>query len=182
MNASEQALGTKKGNGMLIFLGILCILLGILAIATPLIAGTAVTIIVGIILLAVGMVEIIHSFHAYGHKLITFLKGLLSLTAGGLILARPLFGMTVLTMMLAIYFLIDGIMWCIMAFKMKPAQGWGMGLFNGIITFLLGFLIWKNWPLSGVWAIGILVGIRIMMAGWSMIFFNSISKQITREV
>ena len=171
----------KKSKGMLIFLGILCIILGMASITAPLFAGAMVTIFVGIMLLAAGLSEVIHSFHTEGSKTLAFLKGLLSLAAGGVILARPLFGLAVLTMMLAVYFILDGIMWCIMAFNNKGNQGWGMALFNGIITFLLGFMIWRHWPISGVWAIGVLVGIRILMAGWTMLFFSSVAGTLAKE-
>ncbi len=171
----------NKSKSMLIILGISCIVLGMMAITSPLFAGTAVTILIGIILLAAGLAEILHSFHVRGHKAIRNLKGLLSIVAGGVILAKPLFGLAVLTMMLAIYFIVDGIMWCIMAFQMRPMAGWGIGLFNGILTFLLGSLIWLHWPLSGVWAIGVLIGIRILMAGWTMIFFSSVAGALAKE-
>jgi uncharacterized membrane protein HdeD (DUF308 family) len=167
---------------MLIFLGILCIVLGMLAIGCPFVAGSMVTIVVGALMLVAGISEILHSFHAPAHKAVTFFKGLLSLVAGGLILARPLMGMAMLTLMLAIYFIIDGIMWCVMAFKLKPQRGWGMGLFNGIITFVLGGMIWRQWPVSAVWAIGVLVGIRIMMAGWTMLFFSSAAGAVAKEL
>jgi len=53
---------------------------------------------------------------------------------------------------------------------------------NGIITFVLGAMIWSSWPLSGVWAIGVLVGIRIMLAGWSMIFLSSLPGQVAKVI
>ena len=89
-------------------------------------------------------------------------------------MARPLFGLAMLTIMLAVFFVVDGWSWCVMAFQTRPKPGWRIGLFNGAVTFVLGVLIWKHWPLSGVWAIGTLIGIRIMMVGWTMLFFSSV--------
>jgi uncharacterized membrane protein HdeD (DUF308 family) len=179
---NEMADIYKKSKGMLMFLGILCVILGMLAIATPVFAGSMVTIIVGALMLTAGISEIVHSFQMQDHRVVTFLKGLLSLVAGGIIMARPLMGLTIFTLMLAIYFVIDGIMWCIMAFKLKPNSGWGMGLFNGIITFVLGGMIWRQWPVSAAWAIGVLVGIRIMMMGWTMLFFSSAAGAVAKEL
>ena len=51
-------------------------------------------------------------------------------------------------------------------------------LFSGIITLLLGLIIWRQWPLSGVWAIGILIGVRILMIGMTMIFMGSAARVI----
>jgi uncharacterized membrane protein HdeD (DUF308 family) len=108
---SEIANIYKKSKGMLIFLGILCIILGMLAIASPLFAGHMVTIVVGVLMLAAGVSELVHSFHAgEAHRVISFFKGLLSLAAGGIILYHPFMGLAMLTLMLAIYFIIDGIM------------------------------------------------------------------------
>jgi uncharacterized membrane protein HdeD (DUF308 family) len=165
----------KKSKGMLMFMGVLCVLLGILTISTPFFAGSMVTILVGALLLVSGILELLHAFQSESHyKVFTFLRGLFMLIAGGMILARPLFGLAMLTIMLAVFFLVDGLSWCVMAFQTRPKPGWGIGLFNGAVTFVLGILIWKHWPLSGVWAIGTLIGIRIMMVGWTMLFFSSV--------
>jgi uncharacterized membrane protein HdeD (DUF308 family) len=172
----------KKSKGALVFLGILCVIFGMVAIASPLFAGTMVTIVIGIFMLVAGISEAIHGTHLQQGKAPAIIKGLLVLTAGGLMLSKPLFGLAMLTMMMAIYFIIDGIMWCTLAIKSRPQPHWGMALFNGIITFVLGFMIWRSWPLSGVWAIGVLMGIRVMMAGWTLIFFGSVAGSVAKEL
>jgi len=85
-------------------------------------------------------------------------------------------------MLIAIYFLVDGISEIIAAFKIKPDQGWGWVLFNGIIAVLLGFMIWRQWPVSGAWAIGILVGIHILMTGWSMIILGTGARRVAGAI
>ena len=171
----------KKSKNMLILLGILCLILGVSAISAPLFAGTMLTVLIGAFMLITGVAQMVHSFHLCGHKVATFLMGLLSLVAGVLIFSKPLLGLAMLTMVLAVYFLMDGIMWIFMSFQMKPQKGWGMGLFNGIITLILGLLIWNQWPLSAVWAIGILLGIRILMAGMTMLFFGSLAGSLLNQ-
>ncbi len=83
-----------------------------------------------------------------------------------------------MTLLLAFYFLIDGISEIIAAFKIKPDQGWGWVLFNGIIAVLLGFMIWRQWPVSGKWAIGVLVGIHIVFSGWTMVVLGTGARRI----
>ena len=95
---------------------------------------------------------------------------------------RPLVGLVTMTMLLAIYFLIDGISEIIAAFKIKPDQGWGWVLFNGIIAVVLGFMIWRQWPVSGQWAIGLLVGIHILMTGWSMIILGTGARRVAGAI
>ena len=86
---------------------------------------------------------------------------------------QPGMALASLTLVLAIYFLVDGLVMLFAAFSVKPARGWGWLLFNGIITLLLGLLIFGQWPLSGAWAIGILVGVRLLFAGMTMIALGS---------
>jgi uncharacterized membrane protein HdeD (DUF308 family) len=96
-------------------------------------------------------------------------------------LGRPLFGLASLTLVLAAYFLVDGIFEIIAAFQIKPKKGWGWVLFSGIAAFLLGYLIWSQWPLSGGWAIGVLVGVNLLLSGWSMIAFGGAARGIASE-
>jgi hypothetical protein len=104
--------------------------------------------------------------------------GLLGVAAGLLMVSRPLIGLVTMTMLLAVYFLVDGLSEIIAAFKIKPDRGWGWVLFNGIIAVLLGLMIWRQWPVSGAWAIGVLVGIHILMTGWSVIIFGTGARSV----
>ncbi len=93
-----------------------------------------------------------------------------------MVLGQPLLGLATLTMVLAIYFLANGITEIIAAFQIRPTQGWGFVLFSGIISALLALMILNQWPLSGVWAIGVLVGIQLIFAGMTMITVGSVLK------
>lgn len=170
----------KKNSGFLIFLGVLTVIFGVIAIGSPLITGVAVAVFVGFLLLASGVARIIHAFKSkqWGTGFWGTVIGLLGVVAGLLMIFRPLVGLVAMTMLLAIYFLIDGISEIIAAFRIKPDQGWGWVLFNGIIAVLLGFMIWRQWPISGAWAIGILVGIHILLTGWSMIILGSGARRV----
>jgi uncharacterized membrane protein HdeD (DUF308 family) len=55
---------------------------------------------------------------------------------------------------------------------MSTLEGWGWKLFNGILSLLLGILIMRHWPLSGAWAVGVLVGIHFLSSGWIMLFMG----------
>ena len=72
-------------------------------------------------------------------------------------------------LLLAIFFWADGAMRIVLSFQARPLRGWGWILFGGVLSVLLGFLIFRNWPLSGAWAVGTLVGIDLLYTGWSMI-------------
>ena len=165
----------KRFRGVLVVFGILNIILGFMAMGAPLVTGTAVTLIIGILLILNGISELIHVFSSDCWKcgIFDFLGGTLAIIAGGIIMSRPLFGMVMLSLILVFYFMTDGITKIIVSFKVKPTPGWGFVLVGGIASLMLGMMIWRGWPLSGIWAVGVLVGIRIMFAGWSMLFLGS---------
>lgn len=170
----------KKNSGLLIFLGIITVIFGVVAVGSPLITGVAVAVFVGFLLLASGVARTIHALKSkqWGTGFWGLAIGVLGVAAGLLMIFRPLVGLVTMTMLLAIYFLVDGISEIIAAFRIKPDQGWSWVLFNGIIAVLLGFMIWRQWPVSGAWAIGLLVGIHILMTGWSMIILGSGARRV----
>ena len=174
----------KKNSGLLIFLGIMTVIFGVIAIGSPLITGVAVAVFVGFLLLASGVARIVHALKSkqWGTGFWGTLIGVLGVAAGLMMIFRPLVGLVTMTMLIAIYFLIDGISEIIAAFKIKPDQGWGWVLFNGIIAVVLGLMIWRQWPVSGAWAIGLLVGIHILMTGWSMIILGTGARKIAGAV
>ena len=156
---------------MLIVLGIGMVILGILAMGAPLITGVAVGLLVGVLIIAGGLAQAVYALKAksWGSGIAGVVLGALSVVCGILMLGHPLFGLAFLTLVLAAYFIFDGIFEVVFAFKLKPLTGWGWTLVSGIVSLLLGILIWGQWPLSGVWAVGFLVGVNILFSGWSMI-------------
>lgn len=174
----------KKGGGFFVVLGVLTLILGFVSMGAPMMTGLAVTILIGSLLLVNGIMQVFHGFkvHGAGPKTLAVVVGVFTVIAGGLILARPLFALTTLTLILAIFFIIEGVFTVAMAFQAKPQQGWGWLMFNGLVSVVLGILIWRQWPVSGLWAIGVLVGIRIFMSGFGMIFVGSATRQIGRNL
>ena len=82
----------------------------------------------------------------------------------------------------AIFFIIEGIWKIVISFSFRPAQGWAAILVSGILGFLLGFVIWRQWPLSGMWAVGILIGIDLLMTGISMVVLAMTVKRVVKDV
>ncbi len=162
----------KKSRGLLITLGILNIIFGFIALGSPLIAGATVTIFIGIMLTLSGVFELIFAFSKDGWKagLFTFLAGILSILCGGFIMANPAAALLTITLILGIYFAISGITQIVVSFKAQ--SGRGMMLFSGVVSLVLGIMIWRQWPVSGVWAVGVLVGVKILFTGWSMLFMG----------
>jgi uncharacterized membrane protein HdeD (DUF308 family) len=135
---------------------------------------------VGFLLILAGITRTIFAFKAqsWGKGILAFVLGLLTLLVGLAMVFRPVLGLTSLTLVLAAYFFIDGIFEIFEAFDLKPLKGWGWMLFGGIVSVLLGFMIWAQWPVSGAWAIGILVGIKLIFAGWAMVGIGAAGRSI----
>ena len=170
-SACCSSTAAKGGSSLLTLLGVLMIIVGMLAIAAPMAAGEWAVWAIGILLGVAGVLRLLSAFHAtsWGGGALRLLWGALTTVCAALVITNPIAGVFTLTLILAIYFVIQGIAEIIMSLRMKPLAGWGWVLFNGIIALVLGLIIWSEWPLSGVWAIGTLLGINILFTGWCLI-------------
>ncbi len=162
----------KKNAGWLIALGAVSVIVGMLAIGSPMVAGMSVSMFVGVMLLISGIGHLVGAFKAgsFGSGLLGFLGGTLTSAAGIVMLFRPVVGLGLLTIMLAVYLILDGISGIVLGLRVRSLRkGWGWLVFSGVLGLVLGVLIYRQWPVSGVWAIGTLVGIHILFRGWSFI-------------
>jgi uncharacterized membrane protein HdeD (DUF308 family) len=158
--------------GWFLALGIVLILVGLAAIAFPLVSTIAAKIMLGWLFLIGGVMMVIHAFSAQAWQgfLWSLLIGILYVVAGGYLAFFPLTGLLTLAILLVILFLAEGIFETIMAFQVRPHEGWGFLLLSGIAAILVGLLIALDLPGSATWALGLLVGINLLFSGWSYIF------------
>ena len=166
------------------WVGILLIIAGILSLVAPLAAGISIAVAVGVLFLVSGIAQLFVVFQAgsFGKGLLLALMALLSLAAGVSMVFQPLAGLATLTLFLAGYFIATGVVEMIGAFGARPTQGWGWLLLGGIVSLLLGVMIWRQFPLSGVWAIGTLVGVRLLMSGWTLFSIGRLAKGVANAV
>jgi uncharacterized membrane protein HdeD (DUF308 family) len=118
---------------------------------------------------------------SFGAGLFAFLGGLLALAAGLVLLFRPGAGLAFVTWMLAVYFLVDGITRVSLGFRMKGEPGSGWEVLGGVVSVILGILVYVKWPLSGAWAIGTLVGIHLIVSGWTVMGIGMAARRVTKE-
>jgi uncharacterized membrane protein HdeD (DUF308 family) len=154
--------------------GALLIVLGMMAIGSPFLAAVAVNVVVAWLLVLAGVVHLMLAFRAHGAGSRTWkiLVGIAYLCFGGYMIVHPVLGVATLTLVLASLFLIEGILNIVMFVKMRPAQGSSWLLIDGIITLLLGLLIYMQWPSSSAWAIGTLVGISMIFSGVARVMMS----------
>ena len=159
------------------WLGIALIVLGILAILSPAIAGGTVVTIIGLILLVAGVVQVLRTLQAGAgtEKLLTTILGVITVLGGIAVIAHPFLGLAFLTLALALYFAAEGVWKIVASFRYRPTAGWGWLLGSGAMSLLLALLVWSQWPISGLWAIGILVGINLLGTGAALVTLAQVS-------
>lgn len=164
--------------------GIALLILGSLALLAPLVAGLSIALLTGALLAASGVAQIALAFRsgAASGRVGTLLLGMLSLATGIYMLSQPGAALATLTLLLAIYFTVVGITEVGVAFRARPSSGWGWMAASGAVSVLLGVMIWQQFPLSGVWAVGALIGIRMISAGWLMLAIGSAGKRVAEQV
>ncbi|MEO6785686.1 MAG: HdeD family acid-resistance protein [Chthoniobacteraceae bacterium] len=169
MNTETTAIGTKKTTRSSVIWGILMFVCGILAIALPRISSIEIVIILSWLILIAGVWHLIFAFHAHsaGGFLWQILLAALYGVAGVYMWMNPLISVVSLTLVLAAFLALEGIIEIALYFGLRGRKHAGWVLLDGIVTLILGILIWKQWPSSSTWVIGTLVGISLMFSGIS---------------
>jgi uncharacterized membrane protein HdeD (DUF308 family) len=164
------------------WLGIALIALGVAAVLAPAVAGSALVIVIGIILLMAGSIPIVRELKAEAsmEKAVGLILGIITSLTGIAVISHPLFGLAFLTSLLVIYFVVEGVWKIVVSFRYKPATGWKWLLSSGVLSLILGLLIWKQWPVSGLWAVGVLVGVNLMGTGLALVTLAFTLKSLDR--
>lgn len=184
MAATTPAALVKQASKWGIIWGVLLILLGILAIAEPLLAAIALATFIAWLLIFVGVVHIVVAFQAHSGTSLgwKFLVGLAYVFIGGYLLFRPVVGVATLTLMLAFLFMFEGVLDFMLWWKMRRADGSFWILVDAIITLILGGMIYMHWPSSSVWVIGTLVGLSLIISGVARVMLSTAVRSVARQL
>ena len=155
MNDAQQTLtnwaaDAKRNAGMIVFLGIITAIAGFLALVMPWAGGVGAAMFVGFAFIVGGVARIIAAFGtgSFGRGTLAFIGGALVLLAGMLMVARPGLGLATLTLMFGAYLLVDGIFSAVLAFQVRPQQGWGWILVSAVSSGILGLAAWLMYRIS----------------------------------
>ena len=181
---SAVATFVKKTVGLSIGLSVLMIVAGILAIASPLAAGIAVNLLVAWLLVFSGFAHLAFAWYrrSAGGFLWELLLGILYLFIGVYLITHPLAGLASLTIALAIYLFMEAILEFVLGFKLRPLPGSSWLLVDGVVTLILGVMIWRTWPSSTGWVIGTLVGISMLLSGTSRLAISLAARRVTSKL
>ncbi|MFI5167800.1 MAG: HdeD family acid-resistance protein [Thermoanaerobaculales bacterium] len=166
--------------GWFLALGITLLLLGAVALIVPWLTTLTSVLVFGWLLVLGGVFEVIAVFWAKGWGiLLHLLGGILSAVVGALIVAHPDAGALGLTLLLATLFLAGGL-FRVGAAVVLRLPNWGWAVAGGIVTALLGVIVWSTWPFSALWVIGMFVAIELMCRGWAWVMFAVAARELSK--
>jgi len=150
-------------------LGISLIILGIIAIWFPVFTTIAAKVFLGWLFLIGGIIQIVHAFstQTWSGFFFDLVIGVLYVLVGLWLAFFPLTGVLTLTVLIAALFIIEGILELGMAARTRPHEGWVWMLIAGILAIIVGLILLANLPGSALWALGLLVGVKMIVAGWA---------------
>jgi uncharacterized membrane protein HdeD (DUF308 family) len=166
-----------------IVLSILLIVAGFLAFALPQIAGIAVNLMVGWMLIFSGAIHLVYAWQtrSSGGVVWGILLGLVYAVIGGYLLWNPLLGLVSLTLGLAFYLFAEGVLELLLSYVLRslPSSGWL--LFDGIVALVLAVMIWRTWPSNAEWVLGTLVGISMVVSGISRLMVSLAARRLVHQ-
>jgi len=167
----------RRNWGWILAVGILLIIIGTAAIGRSWLATFSTMVMFGWLLIIGGVLQTLHAFasRAWSGFLVQLIGGLLALVVGFLVVAHPAAGALTLTLLIAAGFMVGGMFRIAAGIAMDlPHRGWV--ILNGLVTLALGILIWRQWPASGLWVIGLFIGIDFIFTGWSLVMLAMVVK------
>jgi uncharacterized membrane protein HdeD (DUF308 family) len=162
---------TLPGSKILMAMGIALTVFGVLLLISPAAAGGLVVRLVALVLVLTGIVQLIQGLRggSASRSVISGILGLLVAGVGVLVWLNPELGSGFLTALLMIFFVVHGLWKLSTAIRYRKARGWAWLLLSGLTSLVFVYLLWKQWPLAGAWAIGVLVGLDLLLTGLAMI-------------
>jgi uncharacterized membrane protein HdeD (DUF308 family) len=174
MSVTNPAVVVRQASTWSVVWGVSLIILGMVAIASPFLAAVAVNALIAWLIVLAGGVHLFLAFHAHGagSMIWKLLVGIAYVCFGIYLIAHPVLGVATLTLLLGSLFLVEGILDVVLFFRMRSMHGSSWFLIDGIITLLLGLMIYMQWPSSSAWAIGTLVGVSMIISGVSRVMLS----------
>jgi uncharacterized membrane protein HdeD (DUF308 family) len=180
MSATSLSAIAKESIGGSIALSLFMILAGVLAVVLPSVGGIAVVLVVAWLLMLSGAAHLVFAWYTRtaGALVWELLVGILYLFIGTYTLAHPVAGLVSLTLLLAIYLFVEGVLEFILSFRLRPLPGSNWLLFDGIITLILAVMIWRSLPSSTEWVIGTLVGVSMLFSGVARLSLSMAARRV----
>lgn len=169
----HEAEDIRNQWGWFLAFGLLLTILGGMVIQTSFVATVFSVMLFGVMLTCAGIVQIVQSFLArkWSGLFLFLLLGILYIVSGIFCAVKPAVAAVTLTFWFAAFCLISGLFRMLSSLIVRFRQ-WGWIFFNGLVTSILGAIIYADWPISGLWVIGLFIGIDMVLSGWSWILLS----------
>lgn len=163
-----------------ITLGIILTLIGIIGIILPQLMSLETVLLIAVLFLLGGAVWLVHAYKYSGIRWSDWLKPVLLLISGALMLFYPMSGIVAIGLLLSIYLLLDAFGSFILAYGLHPEKGWIWMVFNGLASLVLALLFLIGWPETSVWLVGLFVAISLFFDGVTLVYIGWMQKQLTK--
>ena len=152
--------------------GVLLVVAGVLALIYPFIASVAIVFLLAWVLIISGVLQGIGLIGATNvpHYWLQLISAVLAILIGVLLLRSPDSGLLIMTVLLIVYFMVEGIAKIIFALTIRPFPNWGWVLASGFVGILLSLVLWANMPLSSDWVLGLMLGILLVCEGAALTY------------
>jgi uncharacterized membrane protein HdeD (DUF308 family) len=174
ITASNAGPRPRTRWGWFVALGIAQIVLGVIAWFDVIAFTIAGVVFIGALLLVAGVFQIVHAFMDRDWRafILDLLVGVLYVIGGFLLMAEPVQGSLVITILVSAALIIGGILRIVIAIQHRHMPGWGMMLASGVISLLVGLMLYLTLPWSGLWVVGTLIAVELVVHGVSWLQFG----------
>jgi uncharacterized membrane protein HdeD (DUF308 family) len=162
---------SPPGQNVLMVTGIVLAVLGLLVLVSPIAAGGIVIKVVALVLANTGVLQLLSALRAVGRtqRVASVVLGATVALVGVLVWFNTELASGLLTALLMIFFVVNGLWKLSSALRYRPAAGWLWLLLSGLLSLVFVYLLWRQWPLAGAWAIGVLVGLDLLLTGIALV-------------
>ena len=167
----------KSVRTPLLIAGVLLALVGAIGIFLPGVLSLAIEIFLGWLMIAGGILWAYYTYHVRSSSFISWLKPVILLVGGILLLVYPVSGIAAITLLVSFYLLTDAFGSFGLAFERRPLHGWFWMILNGVLSLVLAVLILVGWPVTSPIYLGIIVGISLLFDGVSLFMFGVAMKK-----
>jgi uncharacterized membrane protein HdeD (DUF308 family) len=160
--------------GWFVTLGVALLLLGVLALGDVVAVTLASALFVGAMFLVGGIFQLIHAFvvKTWSGFLVNVLAGICYVLGGALIMGEPVEGAIVITLFLIVALVVGGVLRIVVALRHREMGGWWLMVLSGVISFVIGMLLYLSLPWSGLWVLGTLIGFELVVQGMTWLMFG----------
>jgi len=174
LSPAAAAEGLSKSRGWLIAGGILSIFVGFLAMGSPLLFSIVIAQFLGAFAIVSGVISLFLALFGkeVTHRILEALFALIRIAAGLALFICVASSIAVITLIFAVFLIVEGIFLIGGAFRLRKHNGWSWTLINGIAALVLGVMVYSRWPSDSAWVLGLFFGINLLFNGMSLLMLG----------